>query len=76
MAQILVRNLESDVVEKLKLRARMHGRSLQSEVRQILAQSAGVSPEQTRKTARTWQKKLSGRKFPDTTALIRQDRAR
>ena len=76
MAQILVRNLESDVVRKLKLRASQHGRSLQSEVRQILTQSAGVSPEQARKAARLWQRKLAGRKFSDTTALIRQDRAR
>ncbi len=76
MAQILVRNLEAEVVKNLKLRAKRHGRSLQSEARQILTQSAGVSPEQARKTARLWQKKLSGRKFPDTTALIRQDRAR
>ena len=76
MAQILVRNLESGVVKKLKLRARRHGRSLQSEARQILTQSAGVSPAQGRKTAQLWQKKLSGRKFPDTTALIRQDRTR
>ena len=76
MAQILVRNLEAEVVKNLKLRAKRHGRSLQSEARQILTQSAGVSPEQARKTARLWQKKLSGRKFPDTAALIRQDRAR
>lgn len=76
MAQILVRNLEAEVVKRLKLRAKQHGRSLQSEARLILTQSAGVSPEQARKTARMWQKKLSGRKFPNTTALIRQDRAR
>jgi plasmid stability protein len=76
MAQILVRNLETDVVKKLKLQARQHGRSLQSEARQILTQSAGMSPDQARKTARMWQKKLSGRRFPDTTALLRQDRVR
>jgi len=76
MAQILVRNLETDVVEKLKLRARQHGRSLQSEARQILTQSAGMRLSQARKTSRLWQKKLSRRKFPDTTALLRQDRTR
>ncbi len=76
MAQILVRNLELGVVKKLKMRAKQHGRSLQSEARQILTQSAGVSPEQARKTARMWQKKLAGRKFPNTTAMLRQDRSR
>ena len=76
MAQILVRNLEESVVEKLKLRAKQHGRSLQSEARQILAQSAGVRLDHARKTMRLWHKKLSGRKFPDTSALLRQDRSR
>jgi plasmid stability protein len=76
MAQILVRNLETDVVEKLKLRAKQHGRSLQSEVRQILTQSAGMNLDQTRKMSRMWQKKLARRKFPDTTPMLRQDRSR
>ncbi len=76
MSQILVRNLETDVVEKLKLRAKQHGRSLQSEARQILTQSTGVSLNQARKTSRMWQKKLAGRKFPNTTAMLRQDKTR
>jgi plasmid stability protein len=36
MAQILVRNLEDDVKEKLRRRARLHGRSTEEEVREIL----------------------------------------
>ncbi len=36
MAQILVRNLDDDVKEKLQLRARRHGRSTEEEVREIL----------------------------------------
>lgn len=76
MAQIIVRNLESDVVDKLKLRAKIHGRSLESEARQILAQSAGLDPNQAKKVAMQWHKKLSAHKFPDTTKLLRQDRNR
>lgn len=76
MAQILVRNIEADVVEKLKTRARRHGRSLQSEAKQILTQSAGLNPGQAKKVAQQWHKKLSGRKFPDTTNLLREDRSR
>lgn len=36
MAQLLVRNIEADVKEKLKLRARRHGHSTAEEVRDIL----------------------------------------
>ena len=76
MAQIVVRNLESDVVDKLKWRAKLHGRSLESEARHILTQLAGFSPGQAKKTLSEWHKKLSGQTFPDTTELLRQDRTR
>lgn len=76
MAQILVRELETDVVEKLKMRAKRHGRSLQSEARQILTQSAGMHPGHAKEVARQWHKKLAGRKFPDTTKLLHEDRSR
>jgi len=36
MAQLLVRQIEDDVKEKLQRRARRHGRSTEEEVREIL----------------------------------------
>ena len=36
MAQLVVRNLPDDVKERLKRRAKQHGRSLEAEVREIL----------------------------------------
>jgi antitoxin FitA len=36
MAQLIVRNLEDDVKTKLQRRARLHGRSTEEEVRDIL----------------------------------------
>lgn len=36
MAQLVVRNLDDDVKAKLQRRARMHGRSTEEEVRDIL----------------------------------------
>ena len=36
MAQLVVRNLESEVKTKLQRRARRHGRSMEEEVRDIL----------------------------------------
>jgi plasmid stability protein len=37
MGQLLVRQLDDEVKEKLRLRARRHGRSTEEEVREILA---------------------------------------
>ncbi len=42
MAQILVRNLDEDCVERLKKRAMENGRSLQAEAKLILEQTARV----------------------------------
>jgi len=39
VAQLLVRNIESDVVRELKLRAAQHGRSAEEEHRQILREA-------------------------------------
>jgi antitoxin FitA len=39
MAQLLVRDIESDVVRELKLRAARHGRSAEEEHRQILREA-------------------------------------
>lgn len=39
MAQILVRDIEDDVQERLQRRAARHGRSMEAEVRDILSDS-------------------------------------
>jgi plasmid stability protein len=44
MAQLVVRNLDDDVKEKLKERARRHGRSTEEEVREILRSSVMAQP--------------------------------
>ncbi len=77
MAQILVRNLDKGVVERLKKRAKGSGRSLQSEVKMILEEAAD-SPQIDMKTAlkhiEEIRRRFKGRKFPDTVELIREDR--
>ena len=79
MAEILVNDLDDDVVAKLKDRARENGRSLQDELRRILSEIAG-SPRSDRETALDGIMKLrerfKGRSFPDSAALIREDRDR
>ncbi len=76
MAQILIRNLDDAVVERLKVRAKGNGRSLEAEVRYILEQSAKVDMATARQHIMEIRKKLEGRTFPDTVELIREDRDR
>jgi antitoxin FitA len=40
MAQIVVRDLEEDVKQRLKQRAALHGRSMEAEIREILRNAA------------------------------------
>lgn len=44
MAQFVVRDLEDDVKEGLKRRAKRHGRSMEDEVRHILRAAAKAEP--------------------------------
>jgi antitoxin FitA len=75
MAQVLVRQLDNKVVDRLKKRAKEHGRSLQSEVKSIL-EEAVPDYEQAWKRIDALREKLkrSGRTFSDSTTLIREDR--
>jgi plasmid stability protein len=76
MAQIIVRNLDDDIVNRLKIRALDNDRSLEAEVRHILEQSAKVDIAQARLIVMERRKKLQGRKFADSVELIREDRDR
>jgi plasmid stability protein len=76
MARILIRDLDDKTVNRLKDRARRHGRSLEGEARQILTHAAGISFDDAQKLARQWHKKLAGRDLPDSAELVREDRRR
>lgn len=77
MAQVLVRQLNDKVVDRLKKRAKEHGRSLQSEVKAILEDAV---PDYERAWKRIDSLRLrlkrSGRKFSNSADLIRKDRDR
>jgi antitoxin FitA len=77
MAQVLVRQLDDKVVERLKKRAKAHGRSLQSEVKMIL-EEAVPDYEGAWKRIEALRRRLrkSGRTFSDSVDLIREDRDR
>ena len=44
MAQFVVRNIEDGIRDRLRLRARQHGRSMEEEVRQILRAAVAAQP--------------------------------
>ncbi len=76
MAEILVRDLDPEIVDRLKARARLHGRSLQKEIKLILEESTPVDIRQAAKLMELWQGRLAGRSFADSAEQLRQDRER
>lgn len=76
MSQVLVRNLTIEVVNKLKTRAKQHRRSLQEELKDILEQAAGQNAKDARVKVNEVRKLFAGRKFGDSSELIRKDRTR
>jgi plasmid stability protein len=76
MGQVLVRNLGAQVVRKLKLRARQHRRSLQEELREILEHAARQNPADVQAKVNQVRKMFAGRRFTDSSELIRRDRVR
>jgi plasmid stability protein len=46
MAQVIVRNLDEQVVSSLKIKAELHGRSLEQELREILRRAAELTSEE------------------------------
>jgi plasmid stability protein len=75
MSQLLVRDLDPAVVERLKQRAKRHRRSLQGEAKAIL-EAAVLSLDGARKLAAQWHRHLEGAIAGDSAELIREDRDR
>ncbi|MCW5797382.1 MAG: Arc family DNA-binding protein [Nitrospira sp.] len=77
MAQILVRQLDRNVIVRLKKRAKEHGRSLQSEVKTSL-EEAVPDYEAAWKRLEGFRERLrkSGKTFSDSADLIREDHDR
>lgn len=76
MASISVRNIPDQVIDGLKLRAHVHGRSLEAQVRAILEENSRLAPEEFRRIADESRAKTKGRIRGDSTDLIREDRDR
>lgn len=75
MASMLIRNLDDRVAERLRLRARLRGVSMEEEARRLLAEGTRVDRAEVAARARA----LRARQKPHRSravALIRADRAR
>ena len=76
MAQVLVRDLKADVVARLKARAKRHGRSLQTELKEILETASRHSAIEARAVAARIRRQLAGHAHSDSVELLAEDRAR
>jgi antitoxin FitA len=76
MPQLLVRDVDPAVVQRLKARAERHGRSLEAELRLILQEAAARDMGDANAVLERVREMLSGREFSDSAELIREDRDR
>jgi len=76
MAQILVRDLDDSVVQRLKKRAQREGRSLQAEAKSILEEATAFDMDKVRRDLARLRESFGGRRFTDSVELIREDRDR
>ncbi|HEV8306562.1 MAG TPA: plasmid stabilization protein [Methylomirabilota bacterium] len=75
MANMIIRNLDDTVAERLRLQARLRGVSVEQEARRLLALGTALSRKEIAARART----IRARQKPHrsrATALIREDRRR
>jgi plasmid stability protein len=75
MATIIIRNLDEDVAERLRLQARLRGVSVEQEARRVLADGTRVSREEIAARAAA----IRARQRPHRSRgveLIREDRER
>ena len=77
MPNILVRDVNKTTIKKLKARAKLNGRSLQTEVKEIVEKSAlEMTHKELRQRAGEYRKRFEGSTFVDSVELLREDRAR
>jgi antitoxin FitA len=75
MAQILIRNLDDFVVERLKERARARGTSLEQEARSIITDSVALSRTELAQVLAEYRSRQRPAGVP-AADLVREDRDR
>jgi plasmid stability protein len=76
MGQVIVRNLDDQIIGRLKIKAEVHGHSLEQELREILTREAGLSPAEKVALADRIRAMTPQRLPTDSTDLVREDRDR
>jgi len=74
MANLLIRDLDAQVLSRLKMAAKAHGRSLQGEIHDALQRASTRNLAETRRLSEQWLKRLHGSIQSDSTKLIRAAR--
>lgn len=74
MPDLLVRDLDSEVLSRLKVSAKSHGRSLQREIHDVLERASVRTAAETRRLSKRWLCELDGALQSDSTKLIRKAR--
>lgn len=78
MPSILIRNIEKEILDRLKNQAKNNNRSLQEELKELLEMYSGVKQNRAIEMVQELQKeyKKSGKEFPDSSEDISKERQR
>jgi plasmid stability protein len=78
MANVLLRDIPGEVLNRLKNMAKAHNRSLQQELRVVLENTAGQTLPDVFQKASELRKELRKKavRFTDSAKLLREDRLR
>ena len=80
MAQVLIRDLDPEVIEALKKKAKENHRSLQGELKTILEAAASESQQKGLDLflaqVQEIRKRTAGKRHTDAAQLLREDRSR
>lgn len=74
MARVLVRNLDDEIVDALKRKAKLRGCSLEQELRDILAEAARPTVEERLALSDRLRSLTLDRHQSDSTDLVREER--
>ena len=73
MPDVLVRNLDAELLRRLKAAAKANRRSLQAEIHDVLRRATTRNLAETRRLSARWLKRLSRSDHSDSVELIRED---
>ncbi len=78
MANVLIRDISNEVLDRIKSLAKRHNRSLQQELREALENIANHSCLDVHQKAKDLREKLRKKRvqFTDSAELLREDRSR